>query len=47
MLLVTAPPNAIVFGSGAIEMRQMLRVGAVLDVIGIVVVSLDILTLGN
>ena len=38
MLPVATPPNAIVFGSGAVSTRQMLRAGALLDVIGIIVV---------
>jgi sodium-dependent dicarboxylate transporter 2/3/5 len=47
MLPVATPPNAIVFGSGAVEMRHMLRAGVILDVIGIVVVGLAIVTLGR
>ncbi len=47
MLPVATPPNAIIFGSGAVEMRHMLRAGAVLDVIGIAVVTLAIVTLGR
>jgi sodium-dependent dicarboxylate transporter 2/3/5 len=47
MLPVATPPNAIVFGSGAVEMRHMLRAGAVLDVVGIVVVALAIISLGQ
>ena len=38
MLPVATPPNAIVFGGGAVRTRQMLRAGALLDVIGIIVV---------
>lgn len=38
MLPVATPPNAIVFGSGAVSARQMLKAGALLDVIGILVV---------
>ena len=38
MLPVATPPNAIVFGGGAVSTRQMLRAGALLDVIGIIVV---------
>ncbi|MEJ2121011.1 MAG: DASS family sodium-coupled anion symporter [Alphaproteobacteria bacterium] len=47
MLPVATPPNAIVFGSGAMEMRHMLRAGVILDVIGIGVVALAIVTLGR
>lgn len=47
MLPVATPPNAVIFGSGAIEMRHMLKAGAMLDVIGIVVVSLAIMLLGR
>jgi sodium-dependent dicarboxylate transporter 2/3/5 len=38
MLPVATPPNAIVFGSGAVNAQQMLKAGAVLDVIGILIV---------
>jgi len=47
MLPVATPPNAIVFGSGAVEMRDMLKAGVVLDVVGILVVVLAILSLGR
>jgi sodium-dependent dicarboxylate transporter 2/3/5 len=47
MLPVATPPNAVVFGSGAVEMRHMLRAGAILDVLGIIVVALAIMTLGQ
>jgi solute carrier family 13 (sodium-dependent dicarboxylate transporter), member 2/3/5 len=46
MLPVATPPNAIVFGSGALDARQMLRVGAVLDVVSILIVAAIALTLG-
>ena len=39
MLPVATPPNAIVFGSGRIEMGQMMRAGAVLNVLFIVLVT--------
>jgi sodium-dependent dicarboxylate transporter 2/3/5 len=47
MLPVATPPNAVIFGSGAIEMRQMLKAGWILDLLGILVVALGVLTLGN
>ena len=39
MLPVATAPNAIVFGSGEVPMRTMLREGLVLNCIGIVVIS--------
>lgn len=39
MLPVATAPNAIAFGSGMVSGRQMLRHGAVLNLIGVVVVS--------
>lgn len=46
MLPVATPPNAIVYGSGAITMQDMLRAGMLLDVIGIIAVALLAATLG-
>jgi sodium-dependent dicarboxylate transporter 2/3/5 len=40
MLPVATPPNAIVFSTGAITIPQMVRAGIVLNLIGIVVVTL-------
>ena len=47
MLPVATPPNAVIFGSGAIEMRHMLKAGWLLDLLGIFVVALGVLTLGG
>jgi sodium-dependent dicarboxylate transporter 2/3/5 len=38
MLPVSTPPNAIVYGSGLVPLRDMIRAGAVLDVVGIVLI---------
>jgi solute carrier family 13 (sodium-dependent dicarboxylate transporter), member 2/3/5 len=46
MLPVATPPNAIVFGSGRIEIRDMVRVGIVFNIIGIIMVTLLFYTLG-
>lgn len=40
MLPVATPPNAIVFGSGLIRQREMIRAGMVLNVLCVVAVSL-------
>ncbi|MEJ8574832.1 DASS family sodium-coupled anion symporter [Microbaculum marinum] len=47
MLPVATPPNAIVFGSGSVGMPQMLRAGAILDVVAIIAVAALALTLGQ
>lgn len=39
MLPVATPPNAIVFGSGHVTIRDMLRAGVVLDLIGAVLIT--------
>jgi len=47
MLPVATPPNAIVFGSGHIPLGKMIRAGLVLNLIGIVLVTVTIFTLGT
>lgn len=47
MLPVATPPNAIVFGSGEIKMGDMIKVGIIMNLIGIVLITIFILTLGS
>ena len=46
MLPVATPPNAIVFASGKLQIKDMVRAGLVLNLVGIVVISLFSLWLG-
>ena len=39
MLPIATPPNAIVFGSGRIEMNQMIRYGTALNLLGVVLIT--------
>jgi sodium-dependent dicarboxylate transporter 2/3/5 len=40
MLPVATPPNAIVFGSGYLQIRDMVKTGFLLNIIGIIVTTL-------
>ena len=46
MLPVGTPPNAIVFGSGAVRISEMARGGAVLNVVGVLLITLATVTIG-
>jgi len=46
MMPVATPPNAIIFGSGRIRIAQMVRVGVVINLIGIVLVTVVFQLLG-
>ena len=46
MLPVATPPNAIVFGTGEVSMADMMRAGLVLNLVGILLITLAIYTLG-
>ena len=47
MMPVATPPNAIVYGSGRLASRDMLRAGALLDLLGLLLVVGVVLTLGR
>jgi sodium-dependent dicarboxylate transporter 2/3/5 len=46
MLPVATPPNAIVFGSGFVPMTAMVRIGIVMNLIGVMLVALVVYLLG-
>ena len=46
MLPVGTPPNAIVFGSGAVTIKEMARGGAVLNVTGVLLITLFTVAIG-
>ena len=47
MLPVATPPNAIVFGTNRVSMRDMARVGIVLNLIGAVMITIAISLVGR
>ena len=47
MMPVATPPNAIVFGSGEIKMRDMIRTGFVLNIVAIVLITVLTLTVAR
>jgi len=46
MLPVATPPNAIVFGSGEVKMSDMMRVGIIMNLCGVVLLTIAIYFLG-
>lgn len=46
MLPVGTPPNAIVFGSGAVKISEMARGGAVLNIVGVLLITLFTVLIG-
>jgi sodium-dependent dicarboxylate transporter 2/3/5 len=47
MMPVATPPNAIVFGSGRLSVGEMARIGVFLNLIGAVVISVIVFTIGT
>jgi sodium-dependent dicarboxylate transporter 2/3/5 len=46
MLPVATPPNAIIFGTGEIRMADMIRVGIIMNLIGVVIITTMMFLLG-
>lgn len=46
MLPVATPPNAVVFSSGLVSLREMMRAGLFLNLVGILIISLLTLAIG-
>ena len=47
MLPVSTPPNAVIFESGQIKVKQMVRQGIVLNIIGVIIILLATFTWGK
>jgi sodium-dependent dicarboxylate transporter 2/3/5 len=47
MLPVATPPNAIVFGSGFVQIRDMARVGIIINIIGLILVVIFVYLLAG
>jgi len=47
MLPAGTPPNAIVFGSGAIRLPVMMRVGFVLDLLAVLAITAYVIVYGQ
>jgi sodium-dependent dicarboxylate transporter 2/3/5 len=45
MMPVGTPPNAIVFGSGYLKIKQMVRIGFILNIISLLLIGLFIVLL--
>ena len=47
MMPVATPPNAIVFGSGRLAVGEMARIGIFLNLIGVLVITVIVMTIGT
>jgi sodium-dependent dicarboxylate transporter 2/3/5 len=44
---VATPPNAIVFGSGEIKIKDMVKAGFMMNIIAVLLITLLTMTLGS
>jgi sodium-dependent dicarboxylate transporter 2/3/5 len=42
MMPVSTPPNAIVYASGYVPITKMIKTGAIIDLIGIVIITIPV-----
>ncbi len=47
MLPIATPPNTIIFGSDRIKIKDMARTGVILNIIGVILITLAMLSLGK
>jgi sodium-dependent dicarboxylate transporter 2/3/5 len=46
MLPVATPPNAIIFGSGEVSMSDMVKVGIIMNLLGVIIITVIVYLLG-
>lgn len=46
LMPVATPPNAIIFGTGRVTIREMFRIGLTFEIIGVILITLSIFLLG-
>ncbi|NPA37382.1 MAG: SLC13/DASS family transporter [Chlorobi bacterium] len=46
LMPVATPPNAIIFGTGRVSIKEMFRVGLTLEIAGVIIITLAIFLLG-
>jgi sodium-dependent dicarboxylate transporter 2/3/5 len=47
LMPVATPPNAIIFGTGRVTIREMFRIGLTFEIIGVILITISIFLLGS
>jgi sodium-dependent dicarboxylate transporter 2/3/5 len=47
LMPVATPPNAIIFGTGRVTIREMFKIGLTFEIIGVILITLSIFLLGS